>query len=527
MKLFGIFFITLISGTATFGQIPNWQNLDMAKDTVPGISLKKAYTELLSKKHSSTVLVAVIDGGFDTAHQALRPVLWNNPTEIQGNNIDDDQNGLTDDYHGWNFIGKKDQNVVYDNIELTRLIRKKWPFYDSLSYVSVPSNLQQQYRLYREMYKIYQGQYANAKKTVQSIEEVNTVLEEITNGIGNPNPTIDAFRQYKPKNEEQQKISDAIIKELPHYHSFLEFKQQRIDSYYTHFKELVDYHYNLNYDPRDSLVGDNYEDTHDNRYGNNDVKGPNCLHGTHVAGIIAAIKVGQTEMQGIANNVKIIPIRIVPNGDERDKDVANAIRYAVNAGAKIINMSFGKPYSSNKLIVDDAVRYAMSKGVLIIHAAGNDTKDLDNAANYPNRKYENSTEIAQAWIEVGASGRKNDSTLIASFSNYGAHSVDIFAPGVSILSTVPDAKYSSLDGTSMAAPIVTGIAALIWEYYPTLSAVQVKSIILQSAFKISHSVLVKDNDGNTINLPFSQTCIAGGIVNAYEALKLALIIANK
>jgi len=268
---------------------------------------------------------------------------------------------------------------------------------------------------------------------------------------------------------------------------------------------------NIAFDSR-FLVGDNYENSAEKYYGNNDVFGPFARHGTHVAGIVGAIRNNNLGINGIANDVKIMMVRIVPNGDERDKDVANGIKYAVDNGAKVINMSFGKSYSKDKSAVDEAVKYAMSKDVLLIHAAGNDGKDLDNTGNIfvPNKYYADKNGVADAWITVGASGWKDDMTLIAPFSNYGKTQVDVFAPGMQIYSTTPGSKYETLSGTSMAAPVVTGLAALIREYYPKLTAIQVKNIIMQSVEK---RAILKDK------------CVSGGVVNAYNALKLAASIA--
>jgi len=281
----------------------------------------------------------------------------------------------------------------------------------------------------------------------------------------------------------------------------------------------VDYQLNLEFDPR-SIVGDNYNNPEEHYYGAADVTGPGADHGTHVAGIIGAARNNSIGINGIADNVLLMSVRAVPNGDERDKDVANAIRYAADNGAKVINMSFGKPYSPNKKVVDEAVKYAMSKDVLLIHAAGNDGQNLDSTIFYPNRDYEDGKGTANAWIEVGASGPGDDETLVASFSNYSKTGVDVFAPGVAIYSSTPGSKYDYHDGTSMAAPVVTGLAALIRSYYPKLKAVQVKEIILKSVTKVNHPVTIFIN-GEPKQVQMTDVCNTGGVVNAYNALKLA------
>jgi cell wall-associated protease len=319
------------------------------------------------------------------------------------------------------------------------------------------------------------------------------------------------------------------------------------------------------------LVGDNYADSNERNYGNNDVTGPDAKHGSHVAGIIGADRYNNIGIMGVANNVSIMAIRVVPTGDERDKDVANGIRYAVDNGAKVINMSFGKGYKWDKKVVDEAVKYAEEKGVLLVHAAGNDNLNNDTADVYPNKYYEGAefeayklankkpskpnfkpqlnnnngmqqrpgynkpAEIkpitldsnkyklphAKNWITVGASTYKDDELLKADFSNYGKYNVDVFAPGFLINSSVPGSKYDVFDGTSMAAPVVSGLAALILSYYPNLTAVQVRDIIIKSVTKVNHKVKYKNDKGENIRVPFADICVSGGIVNAYNALKLA------
>jgi cell wall-associated protease len=285
----------------------------------------------------------------------------------------------------------------------------------------------------------------------------------------------------------------------------------------NHFEVQVKYGYNPEFDSRE-IVGDNYKNQKEKGYGNNDVIGPDASHGTHVAGIIAADRNNDLGIRGIANNVLIMVVRAVPNGDERDKDIANAIRYAVDNGAHIINMSFGKSFSGNKAIVDEAVRYAVQKGVLLIHAAGNDSKDVDVEKNYPNPML-TATERAATWIEVGASGWGADEAFVGDFSNFGKNSVDVFAPGVDVNSLQPDNKYKNNSGTSMAAPSTSGVAAILMSYYPNLSAVQVRDILLNSARRFDGLKVKKPGAEDLIE--FSQLSRTGGLVNAWEALQLA------
>ena len=292
----------------------------------------------------------------------------------------------------------------------------------------------------------------------------------------------------------------AIKSSLKEVADFGKLKEE-IDETFKHYDTQLKYHLNLDYDPR-AMVGDRYEDNSERFYGSPDVKGPDAEHGTHVAGIIAAIRNNEKGLDGVADQVKIMALRVIPDGDERDKDVA-----------------------WSKAVGESAVRYAQAKDVLLVHAAGNDAKNTDISKNYPTRFYSDSTGLnmgmAQAWLEVGASGWENNEELAADFSNYGKKSVHVFAPGVKIYSSVPDSKYKQINGTSMAAPVVSGLAAILRSYFPKLSAIEVKDLIVQSVQKVEQKVKVKGDQGNT-RLSFSDLCSSGGIINAQKAVEMAL-----
>ena len=501
-------------------QKANWQNLDRATDTVFGISTEKAYKELLKNKPSTTVLVAVIDGGVDTAHEDLKAIIWNNPKE-KANGKDDDKNGFVDDFHGWDFIGGPKGDVHYDNLELVRILRRDRLKYDTMTAATVTPANRAGYDTYQKMKDEYDKGYQNAQQTLAGISGFKSVLDRIVTAIGKKDPTLQDFRDYGPKDQGEAHIRKIVIGQLEKQEKpdFKEFMDNDLGAALEHFQTQVDYQYNLDYDPR-SIVGDNYANSKEHHYGNNDVTGPDADHGTHVSGIIGAVRDNGIGIKGVADNVRIMAVRVVPDGDERDKDVANGIRYAAENGAKVINMSFGKGYSWDKNAVDEAVKFALSKDVLLIHAAGNDGKNLEVTSNFPTRTYGDSSGMAGAWIEVGASGPVDDSTLVASFSNYGKSKVDVFAPGVAIYSTTPGSKYADHDGTSMAAPVVSGLAALIREYYPKLTAVQVKDIILKSVVKPNHTVTI-NVDGQAQQVMMSDISVSGGVVNVYNALQLA------
>jgi len=329
---------------------------------------------------------------------------------------------------------------------------------------------------------------------------------------------MDKLTAYSPDGQVMMFAKGYITSKMRYFENasideaLAEFKQA-----YDTYRVIVEYGYNENFDSR-KIVGDNYNNVYEKGYGNNDVTGPDALHGTHVAGIIAANRKNNLGIAGIADNVKIMSVRTVPNGDERDKDVANAIIYAVDNGASVINMSFGKSFSPQKEAVDKAVKYAEKKGVLLVHAAGNDGEDIDKENNFPTRKYLDGKE-AKNWIEIGASSYGADDDFVASFSNYGKKGVDVFAPGVEIYSTVPDNHYLIEQGTSMAAPMVTGIAAMLMSYFPELSAEEVKDIIKKSTRKFDGLKVVEPGTKKKVEL--SDLSNTGGLVNAYEAVRMA------
>lgn len=508
----------------TFGQeakkpVSGWQNMDMSTNGVFGISVDKAYNELLKNKKHTTVLVAVIDGGVDTAHEDLKAVLWVNPKEKANDNVDNDKNGYVNDMHGWDFIGSAKGNVNFDNLEITRLIRQYKARFAAVDTDKLAGADLATFAEYKKMRAELNSDISQAKKSYNGVNNFKVLLDAVLKGIGTDNPTIDQLNKYEPKSSGEAYVKKVLLAELPNFKDVAEFIAKDITPAVDHYKEQLDYHYNLDFDPR-GIVGDNYTDSNERLYGNNDVTGPNADHGSHVAGIIGAVRDNNIGVQGVASDVKIMAVRTVPNGDERDKDVANAIRYAAANGARVINMSFGKSYSYDKKVVDEAVKFAMSKDVLIIHAAGNDNNNTEKENNFPSRDYEDKSGQAQAWIEVGASGPTDDATLKASFSNYGKTTVDVFAPGVDINSTTPGSKYDLHSGTSMAAPVVAGLAALIRSYYPKLTALQVKNIILKSVIKVNHPVTLKEG-ADSREVSFDELCATGGIVNAYNALKLA------
>lgn len=523
-KLFKALFSAVVVSAVPFmanAQKANWQNLDLKTDSTFGISTEKAYKELLKGKKSTKVIVAVNDGGVEATHEDLKRIMWVNTKEVAGNGKDDDKNGYIDDVHGWNFIGGPKESINFETLELTRLVRRDEARFANTTDANVAEKDKKDWEAFKLMRSDLETQLGEAKANLAGYSGLKNAIDQFVKKLGKPEPTLEDVKNFKPTSENEGRIQQILSKELEKG-SFKDFYNDQITEGVDYFTRQAMYNLNAEYDPR-SIVGDNPNDPKEKFYGNNDVAGPDAMHGSHVAGIIAADRTNKLGIMGVADNVAIMGVRVTPNGDERDKDVANGIYYAVDNGAKVINMSFGKAYSWDKAIVNEAMKYAASKDVLIVQAAGNENKDIDTENNFPNHKDLDEKTIA-SWITVGASGPKDDETLKASFSNFGKTQVDVFAPGVKIHSTVPGSKYKDLDGTSMASPVVAGLAGLIRSYYPKLSAAQVKEIIVKSVTKVDHNVSYKKGEGEnaqSVSVPFSDLSISGGIVNAYEALKLA------
>ncbi len=491
-------------------------------DKVQGMSVDKAY-EVVKGKQSQTVVVAVIDSGVDIDHEDLEGKIWINEDEIPDNGIDDDNNGYVDDRYGWNFIGGPEGNVEIDTYELTRIYAELHKRFDGKEASDIKRKDKEDYEFYMSIkddfestYEKAASQYAFYKQLAENVYRSYTLIKAYT---GVDSLTMSDLRDISTSDSvvlQARNLTGMIFQNVGADADFEAIDQELQDAV-EHFGNQVNYAYNIDFDPR-PIVGDNYADPYEKYYGNNDVKGHDPSHGTHVSGIIAANRSNELGMQGIADNVKIMVVRAVPDGDERDKDVANAIIYAVDNGADIINMSFGKSYSPYKEAVDKAVKYAEDKGVLLVHAAGNSSKDIDTKDNFPTRRYDSGSEAA-TWMEIGASASGAGEELVGDFSNYGKNTVDVFAPGVDIFSTTPGNSYESFNGTSMAAPATAGVAALLMSYYPELSASQVKDILKRSSRKFDN--LKVRRPGKEDLVEFSDLSITGGIINAYEAVKMA------
>ena len=510
----------------------NWHQLDKTETGFNGISLNKAYDFLKSKNlKSKKVVVAVIDSGIDTLHEDLKPVLWTNSKEIPGNGKDDDKNGYIDDIHGWNFLGGKDgKNVKEDSYEGARVYHKlksRWEGkevnVDSLS----PSD-KKSYAMYKKAKDKVVGEVDEAeigylKMLFPKFLAGDSVLRK---EIGKDEYNGEDLKSNNTTDPNGKMAKGLILNISKANNSYEITNTQLLEEIGGQLRKAE----TATVAPptyRSDVVKDDESNLNDRNYGNNDIMAATPFHGTHCSGIIGAARNNEKGIDGIADNVSIMMLRAVPDGDEHDKDIANAIRYAVDNGAKIISMSFGKDFSPEKKWVDEAFKYADKKGVLLVHAAGNDAKNIDTLDNFPNPIFEDGSGKANNVITVGASGDEKNGGLTASFSNYGKQEVDVFAPGVSIYSTIPGGTtYGNASGTSMACPVVAGIAALTLEYFPSLTAKQLKEIIEKSAIKCNEEVRVPGTEDKKMLSELSKT---GAFVNAFEAVKLAetYVVLNK
>lgn len=512
-----IFSFLVFLSTAVFAQkkpAPNWQTLDPKSDKIYGAATEKAL-QALKNRTPKEVVVGVIDSGVEIDHEDLKDVIWVNKGEIPNNGIDDDKNGYVDDVNGWSFLGGKTDDINYEALEVARLYQKHRKYFSTRDTLNLSENDKTRFEEFKKIRNDFFNEQRKLEQQVQSIELLSNFITNVklqSNGEFSKS----AVKSYQPKD----KKDSTLKKQMKFVLNFVSPKE--LDQQITNASNtlVMTAKYNrMNVDSiRAKVVGDNPGDATERYYGCNRVEGPDALHGTHVAGIIAANRTNNIGIIGEAPNVKIMAVRAVPNGDERDKDVANAIRYAVDNGAKVINMSFGKYYYSDKAVVDQAIKYAMEKDVLLVHAAGNDAKNKDIEDSYPTRKLSDGT-IATNWIEVGASAHKKGKKIIGNFSNYGKTTVDLFAPGVDIYSTMQDNKYIYESGTSMAAPSVSGVAAIIRGYFPELTAAQVREILMKTVVPYKKNVYIPGTKQKT---KVSELCISGGFVNAYNAVNYLL-----
>jgi cell wall-associated protease len=510
-------FFALGISNVVFGQVDkdvlNWYN-----GSGSGMQTEKAY-KALKKKKSTTVVVAVIDSGIDIEHKDLAGKIWTNTKEIPGNGIDDDNNGYIDDVYGWNFLGNaKGENQQHARLEKTRIYAKLRDKYEKLDPNEVTKADAEEYEMYKKVRLEIREDKEKYEQYIAQLDQLPMVLQMVpgmvSNEIGKTNYTQKDLEAWKPSSEQMVQIKQVALAMITG-----ELSEEVVASQKQQIQGMLDYNLNAEYDDR-QFIGDNPYDFNDVKYGNSDVEGPDALHGTHVGGIIGAIRGNNLGGDGVADNVLLMSLRAVPDGDESDKDIALAVRYAVDNGAQIINMSFGKGYSPNQKEVYEAFKYADSKGVLLVHAAGNDNSNLDIKPNYPASVYPFQTEKLDLYLTIGASTRFPKGKLAADFSNYGQTMVDVFAPGHDIYNAVPQSEYKKLNGTSMAAPMVSGVAALLKSYFPSLTMNEIKDVMLKTAK--SYKGTKQNKPGTEDKVNFETLSVTGAVIDVNAAVKMCM-----
>jgi len=503
---------------AAFAQSTNWHHLDPEIDGVLGISTKRAY-EYLGSRHADTVIVAIIDNGVELTHEDLQGVFWINPNEIPNNGLDDDGNGYIDDVNGWNFLGNsKGENLKRETTGLTRVYGQLKSKYQGKTKENITVEDTSEFKKYLEVKHEYEERLKSKKEEIEYFEKIlqyylvaDKIIKETLKK--DTYSEID-LQSITKKGKEISAAKDFMLQVFER-----NLTKNEIEKRIKNLKADIETRLNTDFKNRENIVGDDPDNINDTIYGNNmlNVKGP--YHGTEVASIVGALNNG-IGVDGIAKNVSLMIIRIVPNGDERDKDIALAFRYAVRNGADIISCSFAKKYSLHHDFVQKAIEEAEEKGVLIVNAAGNNGTNNDEIAYYPTG-VKTTGEIANNYITVGASREKDNKDVVAFFSNYGQTSVDIFAPGYNIEACILNNGYGSSSGTSISAPVVAGMAAVIKSYYPNLTAQQLKEIIIKSSFKPQTKEVIKPGQDKESYIAFENLCVSGGIANLYRAILLA------
>ena len=522
----------------------NWYKEDFTSDSIPGISLIKTTSKLKDSKKS--IIVAVIDSQIDTYHEDLKDAIWTNKKEIPNNGIDDDHNGYTDDINGWNFLGTRSGNyIVWANFDYTRIVREYAPIFKDKKSEEIPNKDKIKYQQYLRAVE-YQDKISTYYSNYLKSMEYNILLFNKTNDtlkyfFPKENYTYNQldslYRKYKindkpyheRRNTNDQDLGALINSQMANLELGLT-SYEKIVEHKTHIDSVLHKNCNINYNERISI--DDNADISIKGFGNNKVnakiKGITVIndHSTKVSSIIAANKKNGKGIEGFNDSIKIMPLSISCSGDEHDKDVALSIRYAVDNGAKVINMSFGKEFSMYPEWVKEAFQYAEKHNVLIAHASGNNGFNIDENPIYPNDYlYDNNPEVSHNFINVGSINKNYGEKMVSSFSNYGKNNVDLFAPGEDIYTAIPDNKYSFDSGTSLAVPMVSGTAALIWLYYPELTVQQVKQIILESGASYDLEVIVPGTKDKKVK--FSELSKSGKVLNVYNAMQMAKKISRE
>lgn len=477
-------------------------------DSLQGANIDAAiaYLEALNMKPKKTIVVGIIDSGVDTASIDLKDALWTNRKEVAGDGKDNDRNGYVDDIHGWNFLGTRDGNfnMTSAGTEEFRQFKRLYPKYKSSTREQAKDkNEFDFYQLmkkkagisnYLRMFQMSLLKH-NAMNTADSIARIHADEDTLSvQGILQMTMTDSLLE----KSLEQLYTDLLRAKQDMKWTAFKKQQADRLDLMRSRIEGIE-----KDQDKR-LLMGDDLTDADDRFYGNNILTLDDSYHGTFVAGIVAGQGKGSQALHGVYPQARIMIVRAAPDGDEYDKDVATSIRYAVDNGAKVINMSIGKYTSPTPDMANRAIAYALKKDVIVIQAAGNQHLNIDTIAYFPTGIDRNGA-FYKNFLRVGASDQYGHCSAM---SNYGNEHVHLFAPGEKITSVTPGNGYATEDGTSVAAPVVSGIAALLRSYFPKLKAWQVCAIL-------KHSCRSRFD---------SKTNTTFGIVDALEAVKQAKII---
>lgn len=507
-------------------ELKTWWHKDLEQDKIPGISLEKAYLQLLNDKEGEPVIVAVLDTKLDIHHEDLKEQIWVNEDEVPDNGIDDDQNGYIDDVNGWNFMGSKTgEDVVTQKLEPARIVVAYRNYFGDDFSDTLSIEKKKAFKEYSRAIKIVDKEVVRLDKFIKTVDSLNAIYykarDTITYFTSNENYTLDTVDSLRTTYPEMEKYFNILSLALEYGLTDQDLIDQK--NYLTGQKKGFD----VNFNGR-KILEDDPNDLTDVNYGNNKVKNNKLAfqHATPVAGLLAAQRNNNLGLNGISDYIKIMPVVMVAEGDEHDKEVALGIKYAVENGAQIINMSWGKYQSLHLDWVRDAFKYAAENNVLLVAAAGNAEKNIDLEPKYPNDEIDGA-EFVDNYILAGGLTHRYDSTMVSSFSNYGKKAVDIFAPASDIYTLAVNNEYDSDSGTSFASPLVSGTAAILKSYFPNLTAVQLKEIILKSGTEIDLMVKRPGDEENAPLIPFSSLSKTGRILNVYNALRMAEEVSKK
>lgn len=536
----------------------DWFNCSFDKDGIYGAEVNKAYDFLKDKKIKKRPVVAIIGTGLDIEHEDLKDAIWKNPKEKKINGKDNDKNGYIDDIHGWNFLGGKDGTVMEKTMEegdreFIRLFDKGYGkyFYDGENFyqmindkktkVPAPDNMNE-YRYYVNRV-LSESRIAGSYGGYQLSYLIRDYGKHFDRMMRAKYPNQELTQKefgicYDPKAAKRDSLSEVAfmiyimgftVSQTDSWdvvHNAIKSGDQITMAKEEYEKAMQQY----GNDGRKEIVGDNYLDLNDYKYGNNVLLTSDAFAGTMLGGIIAANRENDWGMNGIMDKAELMTLRVKANeGEPYLKDVVLAIRYAVDNHADIIMLpQQATLYPDNqKKWVDEALKYAESKGVLVVVPTREYSVDMAKMEFYPNRWMTGEKELTN--LMIVASSDKNGNPSMS--SNYGAKEVDLFAPGTDVYSSYTGDTYQKASGAGLAAAATVGVAALIKAYYPELSGSQIRNLLIKSVTsradaEVEKGIRVKDRVTQDLFL-FGDLCLSKGILNAYNAVIAADKMSNQ